>query len=441
MSRPDSPSTAGSVVYDIHDRPPVREAIPLACQHLFAMLLGNVTPPLLVAGALGLDGADTAFLVQVALLASGIATLVQSYPLGPVGGRLPIIMGTSFAFVGPAIAIGREGGLGVVLGASLVAAVVEVVIAGSLRWLRPLFPPLVTGTVLMLIGLTLIPVGMDYAAGGVGVADYGSLRNLGLAALVFAVTLLLSQFARGFLAYASVLVGVVAGTTLALVLGRVDASAVAQASWLAVPRPLSFGLELSLPAVLTMMWIYVVSAVETVGDISGTTAAVGREPSERELSGGLLADGVMSALAALLGALPNTSYSQNVGLVNFSGVASRHVTAIAGGGLVLMGLVPKVGALFAAIPPPVIGGGGLIMFAMIFASGVAIVQRGAVLSRRNLVILAVGVGLGLGVELRPDVLSRLPGWATTFFGSGLITGGLGALALNLILPGRRASAS
>ncbi len=434
MKRGDA-RPAQRVVYGIDDRPPLAEAVPLGVQHVVAMLLGNITPPLLVAGALGLATGQTALLLQMVLAMAGLATVVQSYPLGPVGGRIPVVMGTSIAFVGAIIGVGSGYGLAAVFGACLVASLVEVALGFSIFRLRHLFPPLVNAIVVMLIGLTLIPVGMDYAAGGRGAADYGSAANLGIAATVFLVTLLLNQFSRGFLSYGSMLVGVVVGYGVAFAAGAVDLAGVAAADWFALPRPLAFGMEFHATPILLMGFVYVISTMETIGDISGTLAAVGREPTTRELSGGLVADGVMSGLAAIFSAFPNTSYSQNVGLVNFTGVASRHVTAIGGLFLVALGLVPKVGALFATIPAAVIGGGGLIMFAMIFASGAAIFHRGVELSRRNLVILAVAVGLGLGVELRPEVLAHLPETARTLFGSGLITGGLTGLILNLALPG------
>lgn len=400
------------------------------------MLLGNITPPLIVAGAIGLDDGETAFLLQMALFVAGISTLVQSYPVGPVGGRIPVVMGTSFAFVAGAIAIGRSAGLGTVLGACLVASVVEVAIGAVYPRVKRFFPPLVTGIVVMLIGLTLVPVGIDYAAGGVGAADYGDPVHLALAVLVLVVTIGVHQASRGFLSHASVLVGVAVGCGAATALGRLDVSGAASASWFELPRLLPTELSFDLAAILTFAFVYVVSTLETVGDITGTLAAVDREPTDREMSGGLIADGVMSGIATLFGTLPNTSYSQNVGLVNFTGVASRHVTAWSGGFLVVMGLMPKVAAVFAAIPKAVIGGAGLVMFGMIFASGALIVQRGVVLDRRSMAILAVGIGLGLGVELRPAALAQLPEGLATFLGSGLVTGGLGAMLLEAVLPRR-----
>lgn len=428
------PPSAPQTAYGLDDRPPLSRALPLGLQHLLAMLLGNLTPPLIVAGALGLGGGETAFLLQTALVVAGLATLVQSYPVGPVGGRIPVVMGTSMAFVGGILAVAREYGLAAVFGACLAACLVEVALGFGIAPLHRFFPPLVTGTVVMLIGLTLIPVGMDYAAGGVGAPDYGAPAHLGLAAVVFTLTLVLNQWGRGILSHASVLVAIAVGWAAAAALGRVDLAPVAEAAWFSLPRPLALGLEFHAPAILVMAFVYVISAMETVGDIAGTLAAAGREPTSRELRGGLLADGAMSGLGALLGAFPNTSFSQNVGLLSFTGVVSRHVTAVTGGLLVLLGVVPKVGAFFATIPPAVFGGGALILFAMIFASGAAIFHRGVPLNRRNLVILAVALGLGLGVELRPDALGHLPDQIRTLFGSGLVTGGLAALVLNAVLP-------
>jgi NCS2 family nucleobase:cation symporter-2 len=422
------------VVYGVDDWPPLGEAIPLGIQHVLAMLLGNIATPILVAGALGLAVGDTAFLIQMVLLMAGLATLVQSYPIGPVGGRIPMVMGTSIAFLGAIIGVGREHGLAVVFGACLVGSLVEVGLGLSIVRLRRFFPPLVNGIVVMLIGLTLIPVGMDYAAGGRGAADYGAPEHLLVAAVVFLTTLLLNQYGRGFLACASRLVGVLLGYGLAMALGHVDFTAVGEAGWFELPRLWPYGLRFEWAPILVMGFIYVVSTMETIGDISGTLAAAGRDATSKELRGGLLADGVMSGFAALFSAFPNTSFSQNVGLVNFTGVLSRHVTAIGGVFLVALGLVPKFGAIFATIPAAVIGGGGLIMFSMIFSSGAAIFHRGVPLTRRNLVILAVALGLGLGVELRPEVLGSLSQGARTFFGSGLITGGLTGLALNALLP-------
>ena len=428
------------IVYDIDEMPPIREAIPLGLQHLVAMFLGNITPPLIIASTLGLTIGQKVFLVQMALVLAGIATIVQAYPIGPVGGRIPMIMGTSYAFLGAIIGIAQQYNLATAFGACLAACFVEVILGFSIGNLKRFFPPLVSGVVVMLIGLTLVPVGMDYAAGGVGIQDYGSLINLSIAGVVFLITLFLNQYSKGFVSYASLLIGALGGYVIALFFGKVNFTNIPDASWFTLPRPLAFGLEFHLAPIVTMSFIYVISAVETIGDISGTVAATGRAPTRKELKGGLVADGLMSGLGALINGFPNTSYSQNVGLVNFTGVASRHVAAIGGFFLVGLGLIPKVGALVATIPPSVIGGGGLIMFAMIFASGVAIIHRSVELNQRNMIILAASLGLGLAIELRPDALQYFPQELKSFLGSGLISGGLLALILNLIFPENRKNA-
>jgi xanthine permease len=424
------------VAYGIDDRPPLSEAVPLAAQHVVAMFLGNITPPLLIAGGLGLATGETAFLIQMALFVAGIATIIQAYPIGPIGGRIPMVMGTSIAFVGAIIGLGKEYDMPTIFGACFVASLVEVMLGFSIVKVRRFFPPLVNGVVVMMIGLTLIPVGIDYAAGGKGAADYGSLLNLGVALLVFVVTLGLNLYLKGFLAYASILIGVITGYVLMIVTGGVDFSAIGKADWFSLPLPLTTGMRFEPAPIALLAVIYVISSMETLGDIAGVLAAADREPSDEELRGGLVADGVMSALAALFSTFPNTSYSQNVGLVNFTGVVSRYVTAISGGFLIVFGFIPKVGAVFATIPKPVIGGGGLIMFAMIFASGLSILRRSVPWTHRNMVILAVSVGVGLGCELRPEALVNLPEWLRMMLRFGLISGGLTAVFLNLIVPDR-----
>ena len=440
MASTDEGDTGRSsvVLYGIEDRPPLGEAIPLGIQHVLAMFLGNVAPPLILAGAVGSVTGETTFLVQMALIVAGVSTMVQAFPIGPVGARLPIVMGTSFAFLGPLIGIGNQFGIAAVFGAALVAAPVEMVMGVSLDRFRHYFPPLVTGIVVMLIGLTLIPTGMNYAAGasaGPSAQGYGSFTNLGLAGLVLVVTLVLNQFFEGFLRVVSVFVGIVVGYVAAFALGVVDLSAVGSAGWITVPVPLKYGLAFEPSAILTVAFLYVITGMETIGDISGTVSATGRDATQEEMRGGLIADGVMSAFGAVFNALPNTSFSQNVGLVNFTGVASRYVAGIGGAALLVLGFVPKVGAVVSAMPDAVLGGGALILFAMIFSSGARIVAQNVTLDHRNSTILAMSMALGLGVAFRPEVLQQFPTEVQTFFGSALVTGGFTALLLNVLIPG------
>ena len=427
--------TPSDIEYDIEDRPPLGESIPLGLQHVFAMFLGNVAPPLIVAGGIGMATGETTFLVQMALIVAGIATIVQVSPIGPVGARLPIVMGTSFAFLGPMIGIGNSFGISAIFGAALVASPVEVIAGFSLQRFRKYFPPLVTGVVVMLIGLTLIPTGVDYAAGGVGAADYASFANLGLAALVFLVTIILNQFFEGIWRIASVFIGIVVGYVVAIPLGMVDFSAVAQAGWFTVPIPLKYGLSFHPSAIATIAFMYVITSMETIGDISGIVAATNRTPTREQLRGGLVADGVMSAFAAIFNAMPNTSFSQNVGLVNFTGVASRYVAGVAGVILVILGFIPKIGAFVSAMPDAVLGGGAIILFAMIFGSGFKLIKQHVDFNHRNNTILSISVALGLMVQFRPEILQNLPSTWQNFFGSALIVGGFAALLLNILVPG------
>jgi xanthine permease len=430
------------VEYGIEEAPGIERSIPLGIQHLLAMFLSTVALPLVIAGAIGLGAGDTAFLVQMALLVAGVATIVQAYPIGPVGARLPIVMGTSAIFVSPLIAVGSEFGLAAIFGAVIVAAPVEVIIGYFFDDIRGLFPPLVTGIVVMLVGLTLIPVAMQYSAGGPGAETFGNFEHLGLAGLVLLVAVVVNQFFGGFLRAASVLIAVVVGYVAAVPLGLLDLSGVAGAAWFSVPVPLQYGLSFEPSAIVLVAFAYVITAMETIGDISGTTEAVGRDPTSEETKGGLVADGVMSAFAAVFNAFPNTSFSQNVGLISFTGIASRFVVAITGVFLIVLGLVPKVAEVVAAMPNAVLGGAAIVLFGMIFSIGLRIVSRGAELTRRNLTIIAASVVLGVGVEVQSDALQNLPSDVQILATSGIIVGGLTALVLNAVLPeedGRLAS--
>jgi len=430
-------SSRVTIIYDIDDRPPPATALTLGLQHVLAMFLSNIAVPLIIASLIGMAAGDRPQLIQIALIMAGVATIIQAYPISVVGARIPMVMGTSFAFLGGIVAIAKQYNLETALGACLVAAIVEIIIGLGYRRVARIFPPLTAAIVVILIGLTLMPVGLDYAAGGAvarKAGDFGALHHLGIAGAVFLLIILLNQLSQGFLSYASIVIGAAVGYVIALALGLVDFAGVADATWFRLPPVLPYGLEFELAPILLMAFIYVISALETMGDISATIAALGRMPSDREMRGGLVADGVMSGVAALFGAFPNTSYSQNVGLVHFTGVASRYVAAVGGGILIVLGLIPKVGAAVATIPSSVIGGAGLIMFSMIFAGGISILYHRVVLDKRNLVILAVSIGLGLSVEFRPEVLAHAPDWARTLFKQGLVVGGLAGLLLNLIIP-------
>lgn len=417
--------------------PPLAKAVPLGIQHVLAMFASNVTPPFLIATAAGLSGADLVFLIQAAMVFAGIATLIQTVGLGPVGARLPIVQGTSFAFIPIMIPVAKTAGIAAVLGGTIIGGIFHFFLGTVIGRIRHWLPPLVTGIVVLSIGLALIPIGIKYAAGGVpliGKPEFGSLIHWSLALVVMAVTLGLKFFARGMMSAAAILVGLVIGYLVAIPLGMVNFGRVAGAAWFAIPEPLKFGFEVNAAAVIGMCLMAVVSAIETVGDISGITkGGAGREATDKEIGGGTMADGLGSAIGGLFGGLPNTSFSQNVGLIAMTGVMSRHTVTIGAIFLILCGMVPKVGAAIAAMPSAVLGGGVIVMFGMVAAAGLRLLND-VELNRRNMIIVAVSLSVGLGLQAVPDALQHVPATVKLLLVSGLLPAALIAVLLNRLLP-------
>lgn len=420
------------ILYKIDDKPPMHMSIVLAFQHILAAFGGIIAVPLVVAGVLGVNTADTAYLVSAAIFMAGVTTFIQSRGIGKIGARVPCIMGTDFTFVGPSIAVGSVLGLPGIFGATVIGSFVEIILSRFIKPLRKFFPPIVTGTVVTLIGLTLLPVSIDWAAGGYGAADYGSIANVSIAALVLIITVLLNRYGKGFVSSASVIIGLVFGYILCIVLGRVDMAPVASASFFAIPTPLKFGITFSMAAVIPFITAYLVTTIETVGCLMAVGEAAGKPLNDEELSAGLLADGVGSFIAGFFNAGPNTSFSQNVGLIPMTKVASRHVVQIAGIILVLLGVFPKIGAIIAIMPNPVLGGAGIIMFGMVASSGIKTIKD-VPLNNRNMIIIAVSIGIGLGVTVRPEFLSQMPDFVKSLFSSGISAGTITALVLNIVL--------
>lgn len=405
----------------------------MAIQHLFAAFSGIVAVPLVVGGVLGLPLEDISFLVSASLFVAGIATIIQSRGFGPVGAKMPMVMGTDFTFVGPSLSVGSTMGLPGIFGATIAGSFIEMILSRFIRPLRKLFPPAVTGVVVTLIGMTILPVALDWSAGGFGAADYASLENLGLAAAVMIIIIILNQWGRGFVSAGSILIGIIAGYIIAYPMGLLDFAGVQDASWFAIPSPLKFGVEFKISAILSFVAAYLVTTIETVGDLMAVGEATDVKVESEHLSKGLLADGVGSFIAGIFNAGPNTSFSQNVGIIPITGVASRFVVMIAGVILVIAGLFPKIGALVAMMPNPVLGGAGIIMFGMIAAAGIKILKD-VNFSRRNMLVIAVSFALGMSVVLRPDLLVNFPEDLRTIFSSGITTGTLSALVLNIVLP-------
>ena len=422
--------------YELEEKPPLLESLLLGIQHVSVMIVPSTAVAFIVGGAVGAGTGDIAYLVQMVLLFSGLATIVQTYGMGPVGAKLPIVMGTSFTFVGAASAIGGQYGLGVVFTSlALTGFLVEGLIGWQFDRIRPYFPPLVTGLIVVIIGLYLIPVGMDYSAGGVGAATYGSMLNIGLAFLVLAISVLFNLFLKGVWRLLAVFIGIVTGYVIAAALGLVDFSPISEAAWFAIPNPGKFGFGVEPVAIVTFGFLFLVSAMETVGDMAGITAAEGRNPTSEEYTGGIFTDGFMSSIGAVFGSFPVTSFSQNVGIVNFTGVMSRWVVLAGGVVLAVLGFIPKIGATVAATPQPVFGGAVLVMVGMVAASGMRLIFLNVEMNRRNMVIIATALSLGLGVAIRPDALQGLPNAAQTFFSEAVIMTALSGLILNTFVPG------
>ena len=421
--------------------PPMGQAAPLGLQHVLAMFASNVTPSIIVAGAAGLQfgGAEQVYLIQMAMLFAGIATLFQTIGFGPVGARLPIMQGTSFAFVGVLAGIAATQGLGVALTSCIIGGLIHFALGSVIANIRYLFPPLVTGLVILAIGLYLVPVGIKYAAGGaadfqMAAESFGSLMHWTVALTVIVVALGFKFMTKGILSNAAILLGLIAGYLVAFMFGMVNFAAVGKASWVTGLQTLPYGFEFNLGAVIGVTLVSIVSAVETVGDTSATAkAGAGREATDEEISGATYADGLGTAVAGVFGGLPNTSFSQNVGIVGMTGIMSRHVVTIAGAIMVICGLVPKIGAIIASMPLPVLGGGVIVMFGMVAAAGLNVLSE-IKMSRRNMIIIALSLSIGLGFNLVPSAVQYLPGIWKTLATSAVAPTAFLAIILNQILP-------
>ena len=440
----------------------LKQALPLGMQHVLAMFVGNLTPLLIITGACGLAGGEFAdlrvTLLQNAMLVAGIVTLVQLYSIGPIGGKVPIIMGTSSGFIGvfSSVAASMGGGVlayGAIMGASLIGGLFETVLGFFLKPLRKLLPSVVTGTVVLSIGLSLISVGVNSFGGGNTAQDFGSVENLLLAIFVLVVILICKHSGSTFLNSSSILVGIICGYIAAFLMGLIlpttalnaegvaytkawvlNWNKVAEAKWFALPELMPVKPVFDMRAIAPVMIMFIVTAVETVGDISGVImGGMDREATDTELSG-VICDGIGSSFAALFGVLPNTSFSQNVGLVSMTKVVNRFALATGGIFLILCGLVPKLGALVSIMPQSVLGGAAVMMFSSIVVSGIQLITREP-LTPRSLSIVSVALGLGYGIGANNGILAHAPQMLSLVFGgSGIVPAALVAILLNLAIP-------
>lgn len=427
--------------------PPLAQAVPLGIQHVLAMFASNVTPAIIVAGAAGFGFGSNSpdfpvliYMIQMSMLFAGIATLIQTIGIGPIGARLPIVQGTSFAFLPimiPAVAGAGVAGLAGLMTGVVIGGIFHFCLGFFIGRIRFALPPLVTGLIVLMIGLALIEVGIQYAAGGVpliGKPEFGTLAKWFPALVVIAVTLGLKFFTRGIISVAAVLVGLVAGYIVALLMGQVSFGNVGNAAWFMVPSPFRWGFEFNWAIIIGMCLMAFVSAVETVGDTSGITkGGAGREATDKEIEGATFADGMGTAIAGVFGGLPNTSFSQNVGLIAMTGLMSRHVVTIGAIFLIACGLVPKVGAIVSTVPIHVLGGGVIVMFGMVAAAGLNMLSE-VTWNRRNMIIVAISLSVGFGLQLVPDALQHLPSTVRILLTSGLLPAAAIAVGLNLLLP-------
>ena len=450
--------------YSFEGEMPLGQAIPLGLQHVLAMFVGNLTPLLIIGGACGIMGGTDFVILQISLLQNamiiaGIVTLIQLYGIGPCGGKVPIIMGTSSGFIGVFSSVVATMGSGVmaygaIMGASIIGGIFEGVLGFFLKPLRRFFPSVVTGPVVLSIGLSLIAVGINSFGGGFKTKDFGSMENLGLGLFVLIVILCFKHGTKGFFSSSSILFGIIAGYIAAFIMGMVlpttgvtakgvtftkswvlNWDKVANAGWFAVPEFMPVDIIFDMRAIIPVCIMFIVTAVETVGDISGVMeGGLEREATDKELAGGVICDGLGSSFAALFGVLPNTSFSQNVGLVAMTKVVNRFALATGAVFLILCGLIPKLGALVSIMPQSVLGGAAVMMFSSIVVSGIQLITKEK-LTPRNLTIVAVALGVGYGMGANPGILAHAPAAIKLIFGgSGIVPAALVAIILNIVLP-------
>lgn len=427
-------------LYDFRGRSPrLSVLLPLSLQHVLAAVVGVITPSIIVAGVCGLTEEEKMVMIQAALIMTAVATLLQLFPVfGRIGAGLPVIMGTSFAYVPTLEAIGGSFNIGTILGAEIIGGIVAIVFGLFVRQIRVLFPDVVTGTVIFTIGLSLYPTAVRYMAGGSGNPEFGGIRNWGVALLTFAVVLILNNFTRGVWKLGSLFFGMITGYVAALILGMVDFTSVQNtSSIISLPQFMHFKIEFVPAACVSLAIVYIVNSVQTIGDLTSTTmGGMDRVPTDKELQGGIITQGLMSIFGALFGGLPTATYSQNVGIVTVNKVVNRVVFLVAALILLAAGLIPMLSALLTTIPQCVIGGATLSVFAQIAMTGVRMFTKDG-MTPRTVTVVGMSVALGVGIAQVSGSLAGpgLPAWVGTVFGSSpVVVAAIMAIILNLALP-------
>ncbi|BER95819.1 TPA: uracil-xanthine permease [Vibrio cholerae] len=447
MTQPTS--RKADLVYQLNDRPPLPQTLFAALQHLLAMFVAVITPSLIICQSLGVPADQTNTIISMSLFASGLSSFIQIRTFGPIGSGLLSIQGTSFNFLGPIIGAGlalKAGGadietmMAAIFGTILVASSAEILLSRVLQFAQRVITPLVSGIVVTLIGLTLVQVGLISMGGGyAAMADgsFGSLDKLALAGTVLAIIVLLNRAHNPYVRVASIVIAMLVGYVMAYLMGMVNTDNLAQTQLIALPIPMQYGLGFDWSLFIPLVLIFLITALEAIGDITATSEVSG-EPVKgpvymKRIKGGVLADGLNSALAAVFNSFPNSTFSQNNGVILLTGVASRYVGYFIAGMLVLLGLFPGVASFVQLIPEPVLGGATIVMFGTIAAAGVRIISR-VDLDRRAILIMALSFSMGLGIAQKPEILQFMPEFIKNLFSSGVAAGGITAIVLNLLLP-------
>lgn len=427
------------LIYALEDRPSLKETLFAALQHLLAVFVAIITPPLIIAGALNLDLETTGYLVSMALFVSGIATFIQCRKFGPVGCGLLCVQGTSFSFIGPIISAGLAGGLPMIFGATIAGSVVEMFVSQVLKYTRKIITPLVSGIVVTLIGLSLIRVAITACGGGEAAKSagtFGSFEHIGLAALVLVLIIFFNRSRNQYLRMSSIVIGLIVGYIVAWATGAVNFSALRNFGSFNVPIPFRYGVSFNLSSIISLGLVYLITAIEAYGDITANSMISGQEVEGpkfmKRASGGILADGFNSALAGVFNSFPNSIFAQNNGMIQLTGVASRYVGYFIAGMLILLGLFPVVGLVFSLMPDPVLGGATLLMFGTVAAAGIRIIASQNI-NRKATLVMAISFSFGLSVELVPEILQQLPEGVRNIFSSGITTGGVMAILSNALI--------
>lgn len=432
-------ANAAELIYGLEDRPPLKETFYAALQHMLAIFVAIITPPLIIAGALKLDLETTGYLVSMSLMVSGIATFIQCRTLGPIGCGLLCIQGTSFSFIGPVISAGMTGGLASIFGATIAASTVEMFVSRILKYTRRIITPLISGIVVTLIGMSLIKVGIIACGGGFAAkanGTFGSFQNLGLAALVLCSIIFFNRSSNRYLRMSSIVIGLAIGYAVSWAIGMVNFSAVNSYAGFNIPMPFKYGITFDWGAIIGLGLVYLITAIEAYGDVTANSMISGQpvrgEKFMRRAQGGILADGFNSMLAGFLNSFPNSIFAQNNGMIQLTGVASRYVGYFIAGFLVLLGLFPAVGLVFSLMPDPVLGGATLLMFGTVAAAGIRIIASQRI-DRKAVLVMALSFSIGLSVELVPEILTQFPETIRNIFASGITAGGLTAIIANALI--------